>query len=121
MSVHEAFANIFYHDDRYKVSLPWKEFHEPLPDNYSLSVKRLRGLLRQLSQDPEILKEYDCSIRQQLSDGIVETVNMREPCTNPIHYLLHHAVICQDKPTTKLCIVYNASAKSNGPSLNESC
>ena len=36
-----------------------------------------------------------------------------------MHYLPHHAVIRQDKSTTTLSIVYDASARSTGPSLNE--
>ena len=35
------------------------------------------------------------------------------------HYIPHHAVIRQDKQTTKLRVVYDASAKVGGPSLNE--
>lgn len=36
-----------------------------------------------------------------------------------VHYLPHHAVIRHDKVTTKLRVVYNASARSGGPSLND--
>ena len=32
-------------DGRYEVSLPWREFHQLLPDNYNLSLIRLKGLL----------------------------------------------------------------------------
>lgn len=35
------------------------------------------------------------------------------------HYLPHHAVIHQDKTTTKLRIVYDASSKEDGLSLND--
>ena len=36
-----------------------------------------------------------------------------------VHYLPHHAVIRQDKMTTKIRIVYDASTKENGLSLND--
>ena len=42
---------------RYEVSLPWREYHKSLPDNYDLSLRRLQGLLRKLRQDPAILKK----------------------------------------------------------------
>ena len=32
-------TRVSFRDGRYQVSLPWKEFHEPLPDNYSLCVR----------------------------------------------------------------------------------
>ena len=38
---------------------------------------------------------------------------------NRLHYLPHHAVVRQDKTTSKIRVVYDVSAKTNGPSLNE--
>ena len=63
-STYDDFAeNVCFKEGRYKVSLPWKEEHDPLPDNYQLSSRRLQGLLRCLRQDPALLKEYDTVIQ----------------------------------------------------------
>ena len=43
---------------RYQVSLPFKEQHTLIPDNYGLCRNRLYSLLRKLRQRPEILREY---------------------------------------------------------------
>ncbi len=106
---------------RYEVSLPWRqEGYESLPTNYELSRRRLVGLLRRLRHNPEILKKYDSTIREQLRDGIVEVVEEEKAIgPGPVHYLPHHAVIRRDKETSKVRIVYDASAKSSGPSLND--
>jgi hypothetical protein len=119
-TLYDEFAsNVTFQDGRYKVSLPWKEFHEPLADNYRLSVKRLKGLLQRLKHDPEILVEYDRTIREQLDKGIIEPVPIGKNTTDRVHYLPHHGVVRRDKSTTKLRVVYDASSKASGPSLNE--
>ena len=51
--------------------------------------------------------------------GIIETVDSLEPTASKVHYLPHYAVVRTDKTTTKLCVVYNASVRSTGPSLND--
>ena len=116
-------SSIRMKDNRYEVSLPWREGHDPLPTNYELSRKRLTGLLRRLRQTPEILKEYDSIIRTQLQEGIVELVREDAAADRAIpptqHYLPHHPVIRQDKDSTKVRVVYDASSKSVGPSLND--
>ena len=110
--------NIIFKDGRYQVCLPWKETHPALPDNYQLSKKRLLGLLHRLKQRPSTLRDYDATIKEQLSKGIVEQVDKSEPSVlGATYYIPHHAVIRQDKLTTKLHVVYNASAKGDGPSL----
>ena len=120
-SVYEEFEEkISFQNSRYEVHLPWKMPHPPLPDNYELSLKRLSNLLKRLNQDPEVLREYDSVIREQLRRGIVEVVEKPdEGEVGKTHYLPHHAVIRRDKTSTKLRVVYDASAKSNGTALND--
>lgn len=119
-TLYDDFASsITFKNGRYKVLLPWKDFHEPLPDNYLLSLKRLQGLLCRLRQDHAMLKEYDNTIKDQIAKGIVELVPSEKTNANRVHYLPHHPVVRRDKSTTKLRVVYDASARSNGPSLNE--
>ena len=87
-----------------------------LPDNYQLW---LHGLLCRLRQDPTVLEQYDSIIQDQIVQGIVQPVENPDVAeVGKVHYLPHHAVVRQDKETTKLRVVYDASAKSDGPSLN---
>ena len=105
---------------RYQVLLPWKDVHPPLPDNYQLALKRLRGLQHRLLQQPVLLKEYDAIIQDQVKQGVVEVITDPTPTDGrAVHYLPHQAVVRQDKATTKIQIVYDASAKTTGPSLND--
>ena len=60
--------------------------------------------------------------------GTTVTKNHREVVNDPqqdvdktIHYLPHHAVICKDKQTTTLRIVYDVSAQKKDPSSLNDC
>ena len=112
---------ITFKNQRYEVGLPWKEAHDPLPDNRSLSQRRLLYLLKRLKLKPEQLEEYDRVIKDRLNRGIIERVTQSEniQSCHQIHYLPHHCVVREDKATTKLRIVYNASAREDGPALND--
>jgi len=57
-------------------------------------------------------------MQEQLRQGIIEKVQAGET-TDTVYYLSHHAVIRRDKQTTKLRIVYDASARDKGLSLND--
>ena len=48
-TVHETFKEtITFDDGRYTVELPFQEFNPVLPDNFQLSVARLKGQLKRL-------------------------------------------------------------------------
>lgn len=74
---------------------------------------------RRLHQDPSVLREYNRIIQDQLKKGIVQIVEPRDHGGQKLHYLPHHPVVRRDKETTKVRIVYDASARSSGPSLND--
>ena len=120
-SPYEKFLEtVHFKENRYEVRLPWKEACFLQSDNLQLCHKRLLGLLKRLRNDPHILKEYDAVIQEQICKGIVEIVS--DPWNSKaerVHYLPHHPVIRKDKQTTKLRVVYDASARQDGPSLNE--
>ena len=120
-TLYEEFQEqISFTNERYEVNLPCKRLHPLLPDNYQLSRKRLENRLERLRHEPEDLREYDSVIKEQLHRGIVEIVeNLSEGEVGKVHYIPHHAVIRRDKLTTKLRVVYDASAKSDGVALND--
>ena len=58
--VHDAFKESIRHNgERYSVKLPWKAENETLPTNYDLSLSRMKGQIKRLSKEPEVLAEYD--------------------------------------------------------------
>lgn len=119
--VHESLKEaISFNGRRYQVRLPWKEGHAPLPSNYRNSLKRMKSQLNRLRREPEVLKEYDRVIKEQLEKGIIEPVVEMEG-TEKIHYLPHHAVVRREAKTTKVRVVYDASSKEEkgGVSLND--
>lgn len=120
-SVYDLFIQgIRYEGGRYCVQLPWKEVCLPLSDNFDLCQRRLYSLLKRLRLEPRILQEYHSVITDQIKGQIVEVVKDPLQKADRVYYLPHHAVIRTDKQTTKLRVVYDASAKVNGLSLNES-
>ena len=106
------FQNVVqFMDGGYEV---WKDSYPVLPDNHQLAVRRLRGLLCHLRQEPQILQEYNSTIQDQIRQGIVEVIKepQRLVTGSEVHYLPCHTVIRRDKHTTRLRIVYDPSTKS---------
>ena len=110
-----------FKNGRYEVSLPMKECHPVISDNFSLAKNRLNSLLKRLNSKPDILEEYNDVISQQLDAGVIERVEidkMDKP--GEVHFLPHREVVRADKETIKLRVVYDASSKRPGEvSLND--
>ena len=99
----------------YKTRLLWKHGHDLFPNNKQGNLRRLGSLLKRL----HLLDQYDGVIQDQLAKGIVERVS-----SDPVgseSYIPHKPVVRESAESTKLRIVFDASARSNerSPSLND--
>ena len=69
-----------------------------------------------LQKSPELLEIYDNIIRNQLTEGINEKVDENIPPNVPEFYLPHKPVIQENAESTKVHIVYDASARADNQS-----
>ena len=121
LSLYETFQDkIEFINGRYQVGLPWKQDHPVLPDNYALCKRRLQSTLAKLKANPPLMNDYRQITKDQEERGIIERVEPhQEALVGKVTYLPHHPVVRKDKETTKVRIVYDASAKNqHGISLN---
>ena len=108
-----------FNGERYEVDFPFKEnFDVVLEDNYLLSKKRLKGTLKVFKNDHDLLETYDKIIKEQLQFGVIEPAPSSST-VGQVRYLPHRPIIRQDKATAKVRMVFDASAKGQGPSLND--
>ncbi|KAK0137861.1 Pro-Pol polyprotein [Merluccius polli] len=118
-------SSVRYSQGRYEVELPWRQDAPELPDNLRIAQKRFEGLKKRLKADVTLFKRYSEVIQDYIQQGICEDI----PDTNHTagtenstvkYYLPHHAVVREDKATTKLRVVFDASSHENSyPSLND--
>ena len=96
----------------YETGLLWKTDHPLLANNLNGSLGRLANLVRKLEKEAGHLERYDQIIQDQLEQGIVERVNS-EPVGDREFYIPHKPVIRETAESTKIRIVFDASAKPN--------
>lgn len=102
---------------RYEIGFPWIPGKKPLDTNEQQSRRRLYSVNRKLDKTPELKKEYDNIVKQQLSDGVVEEAP-ETPTGQRTYYMPHKPVVRQNATTTKVRMVFDASAK---PSASDYC
>ena len=123
LSLYDKFVDeVDFVKGRHQVRLPFKEDHKLLPDNFALCKSRLVSLLKRLNLKPEVLKHCNDVIQDQLKQEIIEPVEEGvNSGVGKVHYIPYHEVIRADKETTKLRVVYDASARAgkDTSSLND--
>ena len=108
----------FYDDEnqRYEVHVPWKQSKCSLTNNCEMAKKRLESTERKLGKNPELLNTYCGIIEKYENKGYITKVTDSDQTK---WYLPHFPVVQMDKATTKVRLVFDASAKFKDLSLND--
>ncbi|XP_054717257.1 uncharacterized protein LOC129226651 [Uloborus diversus] len=114
--------SIRFQDGRYVVKLPWKDnFKESLENNYEVAYERFSKLCYRFQNDHSLYSEYRRVVNNYIEQNIVERVPESSVADSPEFYLPHRAVIRDDRVSSKLRVVFDASSHKKGKfSLNDS-
>ncbi|XP_012521918.1 uncharacterized protein LOC105828224 [Monomorium pharaonis] len=101
---------------RYFVRLPFKQAKRDFGNIRSIALCRYYALQKRLTTNPILKREYDRITQEYIDLGHMSLVS---DDSEGGYYLPHHAVMKSSNATTKVRVVFDASAKSNrGVSLN---
>ncbi|XP_055920727.1 uncharacterized protein LOC129952226 [Eupeodes corollae] len=104
---------------RFEVRLPFRENGEALGDSKQLALNRFMSLERRLNKNPTLRRDYIKFMDEYEAFGHMEQINPTD-IPKPHFFIPHHCVLKPDSSTTKLRVVFDASAKtSTGLSLND--
>ncbi|XP_039746104.1 uncharacterized protein LOC120623888 [Pararge aegeria] len=106
---------------RYIIKLPFRQNDPPCKygDSRHIARKRYFLLEKKLLRNPDLKVQYAAVIKEYFDLNHMEVVPRAERDKPNVVYLPHHAVIRNDKSTTKVRPVFDASCQGiNGVSLN---
>ena len=119
--IEEFQRGISFKDNRYHVSLPWKEnLVEKVPSNHKVALSVLNRVVNNLEQKGS-LAAYQEVFHNQLKDGIIEKIRVEPKDFDNYVWIPHRPIFKEEaNVTTKIRPVFNCSLKiGNAPSLNE--
>lgn len=107
-------------EGRYEVQVPWIPGAEVENSNEQPSRRRLVNVERKLGRDSKLEAEYRNIVTDQLEKGVVEKVPSI-PSGEKVFYMPHKPVVRETASTTKVRMVFDASAKPHplANSVNE--
>ena len=107
-------------DCRFVVELPFNKKTDKLGLSKAAAKKRFLNLEKKLLSNKKLHEKYKNFVKEFIDLGHLEKVPEKELETKSCYYLPHHCVLKSDSTTTKLRVVFDASAKTtSGISLNE--
>ena len=111
---------ICFKNGHYEVGMLWKDPNIHLKSNKVLAVQRLESLEKRLIKNPDKARQYSDTIKRYLELGHATKLSTREstPTNNMTYYIPHHYVTNPNKQN-KFRVVFDASAKFAGTSLND--
>lgn len=108
---------IVFNGERYEARLPWVHDNVTLDSNYNGALSRFKTLVNKLTKNSKLL-EYDDVMCDYFRNDCAERVCEKE--SGKAYYMPHRPVYREEKDTTKVRIVFDASAHAQGlPSLND--
>lgn len=116
----EKVSQSLVHDrERYQVTVPWKSECPTLLNNFEMACSLLKNTEKRLLRQPLVGEDYKQIIASYLEKGYVRKVNENDKEPQDVWYLSHFPVCNSERVTTKTRIVFDASAKFQGTSLND--
>ncbi|XP_055614978.1 uncharacterized protein LOC129761287 [Toxorhynchites rutilus septentrionalis] len=116
------FAATYRRDDsgRFIVHLPLKDNASQLADSRSMALRRFYTLESKMQRYPDLKAQYDAFLDEYEELGHCREIDERNDPPDLLKwYLPHHAVLRPSSTTTKCRVVFDASAKVSGLSLND--
>ena len=105
----------------YEVPIPWRTELPTLKNNKTVALRRLIGLMKKFTKEPEYQKDYQKAVRNYLNDGYAEKITQKEELDHPNEWFLpRHGVYKKSAEEKKLRIVFDATDEFGGKSLNNS-
>lgn len=104
---------------RFQIKWPFSASPSLLGSSYQPALRRWLAMERRLQADPKLANDYHGQIEDYIKKGHLEPVPAEDLYKTPHFYIPHHAVFKASSTTTKIRIVFDASAKSSsGRSVN---
>jgi len=106
-------------DGRFIVKLPFKDEPQRLGLSEEMAKQRFLAVVRRLNANPQLKRDYAAFMQEYLELGHMTEIE-HNSIKHPAYFLPHHGVIRPESTTTKLRVVFDASAATSRKiSLND--